>query len=362
MASLNRLRVALVAPIPLAEEAAFGPDSYALNASGKVLLVAAFQAPDALTITQLGFRYTSRTGTPPTYRISLQSVSTTTVGIPAGTVLGGASPASATFTPPASTAWNGTVQWVTLDNAYTCARGEMLAIVIDYSSGTIDGSNFGSFTLDLWHKSHRPWPASFDGATWTKAHNAPCFGYRTASATYGQPLVGSQIALTSSTANDEMAARFVVPAGTMTSYMLVGLRWYGKNSTATGSQELILYTGTTVLQSVTLDAEQFQAVDTIGTMECYFDETTLSALTPGAEYRVGLKLLSGWLTVYYASYAAAQDAASNPWAPYLSTRNAGAWTDVTTQVPRFELILDDFTATAGGGLLTHPGLAGGMRG
>lgn len=361
MASVTRLRVSLVPAIHLAEEAAFGPDSYSLNASGKQILVAAFQAPDALTITEVGFRYTSRTGTPPTYRISLQSVSTTTVGIPTGTILGGGSPASATFTPPASTAWNATFQWVTLANAYTCARGEMLAIVIDYSSGTVDASNFGSFTLNMWHKSHRPWAASYDGAAWSKIHNGPVYGYRTASATYGHPFINGLVISTTSTANDELAARFVLPNGTTSTYTLVGARWYGKNSTATGSQQMILYSGTTELQNVTLDAEQFQAVDAIGTMECYFDESSLTALTPGTEYRLSLKLITGWLSLYSATYAAAQDAATNPLSPYLSTRNAGAWTDTTTSVPRLELIFDDVTASAGGGLLINPGLSGGLR-
>ena len=42
---------------------------------------------------------------------------------------------------------------------------------------------------------------------------------------------------------------------------------------------------------------------------------------------------------------------------------AGAWTDVTTTVPMIALILDQLDDGAGGGgLLTHPGMSGGMRG
>src|SRR5438105_4685448 len=71
-----------------------------------------FQAAEAITITRLGFRYGTRTGTPPTYQVSLQGVDGT--GVPDGTVKGGGSPASATFTPPADATWDATWRWVTL--------------------------------------------------------------------------------------------------------------------------------------------------------------------------------------------------------------------------------------------------------
>src|SRR5262245_6559267 len=84
---------------------------------------------NGLVISRLGFRYGTRTGTPPTYRISLQGVDGS--GLPDGTIKGGGSPASATFTPPADTSWNSTWQWINLSNTYTTAnRGEKLATVI----------------------------------------------------------------------------------------------------------------------------------------------------------------------------------------------------------------------------------------
>lgn len=55
---------------------------------------------------------------------------------------------------------------------------------------------------------------------------------------------------------------------------------------------------------------------------------------------------------------------------HLSTRqwvgtDPGAWTDTTTTLPGISLIvdqIDDGASAGGGGLLTHPGMAGGMRG
>ena len=42
---------------------------------------------------------------------------------------------------------------------------------------------------------------------------------------------------------------------------------------------------------------------------------------------------------------------------------APAWTDTTTTLPGVSLIVDQIDdGTGGGGLLTHPGMSGGMRG
>jgi hypothetical protein len=123
--------------------------NFTINSSAGTadIVVWCFQADTTDAITDLGFRYGARTGTPPTYRISLQGASTSGIG-PDGTVLGGGSPASQTFTPPADTSINGLWQWKTLANSYTPTRGQFLCSVIEYSSGTIDGSNNSSFTKE----------------------------------------------------------------------------------------------------------------------------------------------------------------------------------------------------------------------
>ncbi len=109
----------LGAPAPVRTALSFS--NFSLNQNTDQLEFV-FQAPEAITITKLGYRYGVRTGTCPTYIHSLQGVGTD--GNPDGAVKGGGSPASKTFTPPADTTFNGLFKYNTLDNAYTCARGE----------------------------------------------------------------------------------------------------------------------------------------------------------------------------------------------------------------------------------------------
>jgi len=150
-----------------------------------------FQAETADAITHIGFRYSLRTGTPPTYRVSLQGVSGAT-GFNDGTVKGGGTPASKTFTPHASTAWDGTVQWIALDTSYTPTRGEGLCAVIEYSSGTINGSNNSTFSYQIANgpfgdNSSFPYSAINTGGTWARAIRNVIFGIGTAASRYGYP-------------------------------------------------------------------------------------------------------------------------------------------------------------------------------
>lgn len=76
------------------------------------------------------------TGTSPTYTVSLQAVNSD--GVPMGTILGGGSPASADFTISSG------VNEIVLDNPHSVTSGDDIAIVFDYSSGTIGFGNFGN--------------------------------------------------------------------------------------------------------------------------------------------------------------------------------------------------------------------------
>lgn len=94
--------------------------------------------PSAKTITNIQLYVNAKNGTPPTFLASLQSINS--YGHPTGTILGGGSPASNTFTGASLTAgaWN----TVTLSNSYAVAAGEAFAAVLEHSSGTVDFSNY----------------------------------------------------------------------------------------------------------------------------------------------------------------------------------------------------------------------------
>ena len=317
-----------------------------------------FMASDAVTITQVGFRYGTRTGIPPTYRISLQSVSLTT-GVQSGTILGGGTPASATFTPPADTTWDGTWQWVTLTNAYTTTRGEIFAIYIDYSSGTVDASNSSSFSREMnVFNSNMPYALQTVAGSSSKRAFLPIFAYRTASVTFGIPIENISVSPTyhSGSTNNEFALAFVLPAGWGATFKVLGLRLLTFRRWASGSSaSLTLYDGTTALQGpISIDGDQTGGATT-GFGEFYFDDATLDTLTYGTTYRLGLAAGSATSDMNFTSIGmdSAQDAAAFAGGPqfWLSYRSgAGAWTDDLTARPLAEPIFDDFTEPSGGGV------------
>jgi hypothetical protein len=313
-----------------------------------------------LTITKLGFRYGARVGTPPTFIISLQGVNAS--GDPDGTIKGGASPVSATFTPPASVAWNGTWQWVTLDNAYTAAPGELLAIVIAYSSGTIDGSNSSSFSVYISNASSVfPYAINNDAGARTRmpVGNFAVYGYATASKAYGRPIqsVGT-VSLQSASSPAEAAMRFTLPAGWSSVYQVGGSRLIA-NCAAANTMTMKLYSGggaadTTVLQDVPIDTDAMGSASA-RPVRLPFDETTLSTLNFGDTYR--LAVASGGavnVTVSYIEVAAAADWDAWPGGQvcYWSQRDAGGnWTDTTTRKLLAEVILADMTKKGIGALV-----------
>lgn len=327
-----------------------------------------FQAKEAATITRLGFRYGSRTGTPPTYKISLQGVDGS--GNPDGTIKGGGSPASKTFTPPADATWDGTWRWHTLDNTYTCANGEALSIVIAYSSGTVDGANMSSITsVDTWSMTG----GSLGGAFYAQTNNAGArsrssaravFAYSSASHVYGQPIKAgfSSASTTQTTTPDEYASRFILPAGCGTSYKISGV-YTSINWPNVRTAKLQLYSGTTILQTRTVDTDTMNFGSQRGN-EISFDDTTLATLTFGTEYRIGIQpqdAAGGYLFL-----GATQDSNAE-WEPYplgtdwyLSSRtDLGAWTDDTTSRLAMSLILKEITG--GGGPVGSGRLSGGFQ-
>lgn len=310
-----------------------------------------FQADEAITITRLGFRYGARALTPPTHIISLQGVSLAT-GNPDGTIKGGGSPASATFTPPADTTWDGTWRWITLANAYTCTRGEFLAIVIAYSSGTVSGTNNSTFTVTDGLSLHSaaeglPYAIQNNAGTRTRQASKACFAYGSAGSIYGFPSkqAFTSAAITQSSTPDEYATRFVIPAGWGASYQVAGL-WARLILPAGDTMKVQLYDGTTVLQTMTYDTDLVSVNAQNRTLLFLFQESTLSTLLTGNAYRIGFQ---------------PQDAAGNytfngvtqnsnaEWEPYplgiewysSSRTDVGAWSDDNTTRLACELLLKD---------------------
>lgn len=321
-----------------------------------------FRARDTNAITHIGFRYGARTGTPPTYRASLQA--TDSNGHPDGTVLGGGSPASVTFTPPADTTWDGLWQWVALTNSYTPTLGQKIFLAIEYSSGTVDASNFSSITS---HVNNVNAGASFPKAwrltagSWgTGTGNFAVFGLRTASSRYGNVMQGFYTTRTAATVGHRAAMKFRVPSGPFASYGIGAVQITGSLSNASNKEPILgLWEGTTTLMATTLNTDDHNSVTSSTFVnEIEFDDAP-SALTPGTDYRIGLEVgtaVNSGVIVQgiQLADAADRDAWEGSTNVCLSTFDGSSWTDDATVVPQVHATLYDITGNtaSGGGSVT----------
>lgn len=334
-----------------------------------------FQARTADPITHIGFRYGARTGTPPTYVATLEGLAAAT-GLPDGADVGGGSPTAITFTPPADATWDATWQWVALTNAYTPSRGQFLAATIRYSSGTVDGSNNGSFTS---HQTNMvagtifaaPWAFRLTAGTWARQGVLPCFGLRTASGRYVFPVEGYYNTRSASTVGHRQAMKFTLPAGSGDTFKVKGVRFAGSIAGAGGKNPILgLWDASSLIQGVTLDSDFIGNLTTAyQSYEYYFDESSLTALSYGTAYYLGLEVADAasagvLINGLQLDNAADLDAYPGGSEFHFATYNGSAWTDDTTVRPFVEPIFDDITEPAGGGggILIPQGMSGGFHG
>jgi hypothetical protein len=112
---------------------------------------------------------------------------------------------------------------------------------------------------------------------------------------------------------------------------------------------------------VTYDNDEVNVSTTERFITYLFDEVTLSTLTYGSAYRVGVVPMTATNVAVDIVEAESNDdtdawQGGKEW--YLSTRSdAGAWTDVTTRRPVMRLIFDDIAEPTGSGAgpLVGPG-------
>lgn len=306
----------------------------------------AIQAPEACTITKVGFRYRDNINTPPEYKIGIQLLNSS--GLPDGSYV-----ASALFTPPADNTWDNTVQWITLDAGYAVTRGQFFSIVIEATS--VSGSNYSGFSTGVQNifGVRYAFPHALEkntGGSWSRTNVFPLWGYQSATKTYGtlfQTFVQTQFNANSTP--DEYGMKFTLDAGYGTSFKVVGVRAIVTTPAAGSSVKLALYNGTTELQAITFDSDICNgATQPARMLEMYFDEATLETLSFGTTYRVAfasqdnstamaLACITVPTSTDFTAFAGGTDFA-------LSTRtDAGAWTDTATSRPFIELLIEDWT-------------------
>ena len=321
-----------------------------------------FQAPAAATITRLGFLHVSTTGTSPTYRISLQGVTAATSSTPDGTIKGATNNALKLFSPSSLAYGANTWNWITLDETYACARGELLSIVIDYSSGTVDGSNFTTVGYGTGQGASGLPRAILNAATVrTHSSTAPVFGYGSAGTAYGRPLkaIGT-VLITSASDPREVGIKFTAPSGWGATYTVNGVTYLSSFASSTSTVTHRIYQGGaagdtgTVLQDVAIANGTMCNGGGTRTSAAIFDEVSLTALNFGDAYRLSLENGSvSNMSVQYFDVAAAADLDAYPGGQnvYWTQRTAASnWADTTTRRPYLMMLdLDDFTEPSSGG-------------
>ena len=313
-----------------------------VNATDQIEYIVQVPDPGAATvpITRAGYRLQSVTGVSPQMKISLQGVDAN--GIPDGVIKGGGAPASALFTPAGSITWN----WVTLDNPYTAARGEFLAVVLSYNAGLLNGANTPVITMTLSIGDARGFPYAIQNVAGvrTRQLQPPVMAIGSTTQPFFLPLQTS-IGTTFSATN-ERALRFIVPPGVLPAFRVAGFHYVGITPAAAKTVKGVLYQGTTALQTVTWDSDHVVAPGVTREVTLTFQDAALVSLQGGVEYRIGIQPQDAATNIALQEYQFANVAdmealpMGGTW--YLSTRAAGgatAWTDVLTTRPLLAPIL-----------------------
>lgn len=339
-----------------------GVSNVTLNGSG-VGLAWIVDARTTSAISKIRFRYGARTGTPPTYSLRLEGVDTS--GNPDGVDRGGGSPTAVTFTPPASTAWDGLTQEVTLTNPYTpSSNSEVIAITIRHSSGTVDASNCSSFT------SHYasvvsgtrgfPFHSTLSAGTWTKQTvvGIPNVAWITASRTFGF-VKQSTYSTTQNTSGRRSAAMVTLPASIASTTTITGVHLIGQFAGASASFVLGIWDASNnLIASRTIDADQTTG---LGTFRAgLFEFASPIVLTNGSKYYIGLESVSsstvGVQGIVFASTADMQGLPNGDNVG-IATYNGTAWTENANIYPLIELVTSDISPpSASGGAILIGGL------
>lgn len=331
-----------------------------------------FRASKAGTISGVMIICGSTTQTPVSaMTIRLETVSATD-GYPTGTLIdsAGANDAKGTFTFTAST-----TVLATISTPPTVAIGDIIAIVVGYSSfNSGENANFGFQAYLTANNTGMPYSAAYIGIgpAWQKGGGTvypPNFALvygdgsiiTPSGAGYAWNSV-TEVTHSSSSSPDEYGNKFRLPFNAR----VVGSWGFFRKD---GDYTVTLYDsdGTTALRTLSMDK------DVVGTpvsqVALYF--STPVTLTKDTWYRITwypnttTSCRTWHFNVSDVGGYEGMDAAPCGSDMHLTKRtDAGAWTDTTTQRCMMGLVIDQLDDGAGGagGLKTHPGMDGGMRG
>jgi hypothetical protein len=253
----------------------------------------------------------------------------------------------------------------TLGAPATLTQGDLAALVLELDSSA--GDVYWSFTGGTANPSGLGYSAHYTG-TWSKQSNGLCpFAHLylsdeggTYAAIGAMPFAGAQEtgAYSVNTAGaDEYALRVTVPFACR----VAGI-WHTFGTTAGAAYAAVLYSGTTALRSAAVPGGHAGATN--GVRSVYFSSGC--AVAAGDTVRAAIRPTTGTSLTYRRytlSAAGSEQSLGVPQGTCESSRvDQGAWADTGTRLPSIGLILDRLDDGAGGGLLRHPGMGGGIGG
>lgn len=272
-----------------------------------------------------------------------------------------------------------TMYWITFTNVSASPGTDYPQLIFYTSASTVLPLTLGT-GANAWGYVRR---TSSDGTTWA-AGAATMHGMRlefndSGAITYwGYPFTQQAVASTVSPdqrvyGNRAYGALFTTPQGP--SLKIRGIRYFHNKTGSPTDLIMSIYSGgangaligsCAAIPAANATASQYNQVYT----------TSVITLSPGTDYRAVITTSGGNTTNYYRGYhyLVEDNAESKALIPYGwkatftsdITANPIVWTDYDTLMPcNFALLLDtdgEFAAGSSGGLLTHPGMGGGMRG
>lgn len=335
---------------PISDVGNLNKDTFVLDANTHQIAFM-FQVKTTEDIARVGFNVNSVVS-PPVYKVSIQGSNAASNRTPNGMIKGGGSPASKTFTPDAG--W----QWIPLDNVYAATIGELLAIVIEYESGTIGASNDATWWIQIGTAAFlTDYPVGMQstntGSTWTDAGSGhPIFAFGNTTTVFGNPAKNATVNNpTMTTTGNRLAQKFTLPSGMGDTFKLAGLFDFNGQEILGDDIKLGVWNAAgTELAAISFDAREMN-LSSGKLTPILFD--SLATLNFGTAYYIGNENLAGSSQVYQNNWevdaAADMDAFPLGQNCFLSEWNGSAWSDTTTKRLFIDLIFNDITEPVGGG-------------
>lgn len=229
-----------------------------------------------------------------------------------------------------------------------------------------------SFTSVLTTSQQFEYPATGVTTAVTKSTGHPTVMYSNGTNWYGfHSLTTTHQTLVSFTGNNETewGVSFQMPSGINYKVKSIAFLGHIPDITRGNSCDIRLYgtNGTTVLDSLTFDKRVARDSGAFaeGVRQYAFDACPV--LTGGEKYYIVVSDAADDTHQFRVANLGATtfDSIFEGLVAKQVTRNdraLGAFTETTTQIPQFTVFIDYFDTPSGGGLVVHPGMAGGMRG